>query len=264
MGGAAAPPFFCAVNLGGGKGGRERDKNKKYQKPQPETPAAEPLGTVEGKNQGRSKKEMKTRVEINQQLLDNQRDALRACMTVDGEMGKRLREAIFEELKRARNSIMESIRFDNGDPRGTAHAVKRYVASKYLGGVVSIANYKTKASGMKSIYEPPRTLQPGQRGGNRMIRSERTQTMLSYGPQDRGFILNWLNSGTRIRYSGYGRNGKTASAYDKFVERNGGKGFRNQIAPMNFFRRLGEPALEKAMEKLSKIVDEEFSKLIKE
>lgn len=207
---------------------------------------------------------MRTRVEINQQLLDNQRDALRACMTVDGEMGKRLREAIFEELKRARNSIVESIKFDNGDPRGTAHAVKRYVAGKYLGGVLSIASYKTKASGMKSTYEPPRTLQPGQRGGNRRARGSETQRYMSYGPQDRGFILNWLNSGTNIRYSGYGRNGKTAAAYDKFVERNGGKGFRNQIAPMNFFQRLGEPALEKAMENLSKIVDEEFSKLLKE
>ena len=128
---------------------------------------------------------MKTEVEINQQLLDNQRDALRACMTVDSEMGKRLREAIFQQLKAARNDIVESIRFDNGDPRGTAHAVKRYIASKYLGGVVSIASYKAKASGAKSTYEAPRTLRPGQRGGNRMTRSDRTAQILSYGPQDR-------------------------------------------------------------------------------
>ena len=107
---------------------------------------------------------MKTKVEINQQLIDNQREALRACMTVDSEMGKRLREAIFQELKAARNKIVEQIRFDNGDPRGTAHAVKRYIASKYLGGVVSILDGKT--SGNKNSYEAPRLVPFCSRFGN--------------------------------------------------------------------------------------------------
>jgi len=206
---------------------------------------------------------MKTKVEINQQLLDNQREALRACMTVDSEMGKRLREAIFQELKAARNKIVESIRFDNGDPRGTAHAVKRYVASKYLGGVVSIAQYKTKATGVKSNYEAPRTLRPGQRGGNRMKRSANTQRYLSYGPQDRMFMLNWVDQGTKVRYSGHGRNGKTEAAYVKFVLDHEGTGRRGAIAPRGFFKTLGEPAMETAIKNLGKMVEEEFEKLLK-
>lgn len=206
---------------------------------------------------------MKTKVEINQQLLDNQREALRACMTVDSEMGKRLREAIFNELKAARNKIVESIRFDNGDPRGTAHAVKRYMAGKYLGGVVSIASYKAKASGTKSTYEAPRTLRPGQRGGNRVPRGSETARYLSYGPQDRMFILNWIDQGTKVRYSGHGRNGKTEAAYEKFVEKHGGTGRRGSIAPRNFFKTLGEPAMETAIKNLGQMVEEEFEKLLK-
>lgn len=207
---------------------------------------------------------MKTRIEINQQLLENQRNALRACMTVDGDMGKHLREAIFQELKAARDKIVEQIRFDNGDPRGTAHAVKRYIAGKYLGGVVSIADYKSKKTGTVNNYEAPRKLRPGQRGGNRMTRSGATQKRLSYGPQDRAFILMWLDAGTRVRYSGHGRNGKTQAAYDKFVDRNGGRGKRGQITPRDFFSRLGNPAMEKAIENLGKMVDEEFERLLKE
>lgn len=208
---------------------------------------------------------MKTKVEINQQLLDNQREALRACMTVDSEMGKRLREAIFNELKAARNKIVESIRLDNGDPRGTAHSVKRYIAGKYLGGVVSIASYKAKASGTKNTYEAPRKLRPGQRGGNRMIRSERTQAMLSYGPQDRAFILNWVDAGTHPRYAN-GRNGKWSKKGENRtffkLQENGGY-FRKSIAPRNFFKTLGEPALETAIKSLGQMVEEEFEKLLK-
>lgn len=207
---------------------------------------------------------MKTKVEINQQLLDNQREALRACMTVDSEMGKRLREAIFQELKAARNKIVEQIRFDNGDPRGTAHAVKRYIASKYLGGVVSIADYKSRKTGGTNSYEAPRTLRPGQRGGNRMVRGERTAQILGYAPQDRAFILNFVDGGTRVRYSGHGRNGKTEAAYTKFVESHGGTGRRGAIAPRGFFKTLGKPAMETAIKNLGKMVDEEFTKLLKD
>jgi hypothetical protein len=201
--------------------------------------------------------------EVNTQLLENQQQALRACMTVDSEMGKRLRELIFQQLKAARNSISESIKFDNGDPRGTRHAVKRYIASKYLGGVVSIASYNAKASGNRSSYEAPRKLVPGQRGGNRMKRGGRTAKILSYGPQDRMFILNWINAGTQGRYSGHGRNGRNEADYEKFILKYEGRGWRGSIAPRNFFGMLGGPAMQKAVENLGRMIDEEFDKLFK-
>ena len=61
-------------------------------------------------------------IEIDNQILENQKHALQACMTVDSEMGKRLRELIFQELKRVRNDIAGGLKFANGDPRGTRGA----------------------------------------------------------------------------------------------------------------------------------------------
>lgn len=209
---------------------------------------------------------MKTKVEINQQLLDNQREALRACMTVDSEMGKRLREAIFQELKAARNKIVESIRFDNGDPRGTAHAVKRYIAGKYLGGVVSILNGRSAKGGTANTYEPPRKLRPGQRGGNRRPRSSRTQQILNYGPSDRDFILRFVNSGTKQRAIERLTEVKLASGGSKYkwVSNPSLYGNRGSIAPRNFFARYGSLAMDIAIENLGKMVEEEFEKLLKQ
>ena len=200
-------------------------------------------------------------IDINNQILENQMHALQACMTVDSDINKRLRELIFQELKRVRNDIAGGLKFANGDPRGTRGAVKRYVASKYLGGVVSILD--GKASGSKNSYEAPRKLRPGQRGGNRMLRSQRTDDILHYGPDERSFILRFVNSGTAPRYAA-GRNvsGKgNRRAFFKMQEE--GDYYRGSIAPRNFMSRLGSPSMQRALENLSKMVDEEFDKLFK-
>lgn len=200
-------------------------------------------------------------IDVNNQILENQIHALKACMTVDSEMGKRLRELIFQELKRVRYDIAGGLKFANGDPRGTRGAVKRYIASKYLGGVVSIMD--GKASGNKNSYEAPRKLRQGQRGGNRMLRSQRTDDILHYGPDERSFILRFINSGTHPRYAN-GRNGKWNKSggnrtFFKLQEQ--GDYYRGSIAPRNFMSTLGNPSMQRAMENLSKMVDEEFDKL---
>lgn len=200
--------------------------------------------------------------EPNNQFFENQRQALKACMTVDSEMNKRLRELIFQELKHVRYDIAGGLKFANGDPRGTRGAVKRYIASKYLGGVVSILDGKT--SGNKNSYEASRKLRPGQRGGNRMLRSQRTDDILHYGPDERSFILRFINSGTHPRYAN-GRNGKwdrrgNNSTFFKLQEQ--GDYYRGSIAPRNFMERLGNPAMRRAVENLSEMIDEEFNKLI--
>jgi len=201
-------------------------------------------------------------LEVNQQYLENQQHVLKALTAVDGEFHKRLRELIFQELKASRDQIVRDIKFDNGDPRGTRHSVKRYIASKYLGGVVSILDGKT--SGSKNSYEAPRKLRPGQRGGNRMLRSQRTDDILHYGPGSRSFILRFVNSGTAPRYAA-GRNvsGKgNRRAFFKMQEE--GDWYRGSIAPHNFFATLGQPAMERAVRNLGQMVDEEFNKLFTE
>ena len=201
-------------------------------------------------------------LEVNQQYLENRRHALQACMSINSDFGKRLRELIFQELKASREQIVRNIKFKNGDPRGTRHSVKRYITRKYLGGIVSIRD--GNSSGGRNNYEAPRKLRPGQRGGNRMLRSQRTDDILHYGPGERSFILRYVNSGTAPRYAA-GRNvsGKgNRRAFFKMQEE--GDWYRGSIASRNFFGTLGRPAMDRAVRNLGQMVDEEFNKLFTE
>ena len=89
--------------------------------------------------------------------------------------------------------------------------------------------------------------------------------MLHYGPDERNFILRFINSGTNPRYAN-GRNGKwdsrgNNSTFFKLQEQ--GDYYRGSIAPRNFMSTLGNPSMRRAVENLSKMVDEEFDKLFK-
>lgn len=206
----------------------------------------------------------RTKVEINAQLAENQQQVLRALSTTNPETNKMLREAIFQELKAARNAIVSSVKFKE-DPRGTAHAVRRYVAKKYLGGVVSILPSR-HSPGPKISYEPPRTVYPGmggKRGGNRRLRSQRTDDIMHYGPMDRDFILYYVDKGTNPRYAN-GRNGKWGKSGNKTFGKLQSEGdyFRGSIAARNFFSRSGPQAMQQAVENLGRIIDEEWKKII--
>ena len=151
---------------------------------------------------------MAIKAEVDFQLLENQRQVLQAAAVVNTELGERLRTIIANELKAARDRIVADIRFNNGDPRGTAHSIRRSVYQKLLGGNINILD--GRGGGSVNSYEAPRKVYPGMtgyRGGNRRLRSQRTQDILSYGPVDRQFILRFVNSGTHPRYAN-GRNGK--------------------------------------------------------
>lgn len=203
-------------------------------------------------------------IEVNSQVFENQRRILQALTVVNSEMSQRLRESIFNELKKVRDNISSSIHFKNGDPRGTAKAVKRYIARKYMGGVVSILSSR-QASGVRNTYEEPRKLRSGQRGGNRMLRSPRTDYILGLAPQDRGFILRMVNSGTHPRYAN-GRNGKWKNGNNRtfFKLQEDGTYYRGSISPRNFFAQEGHRQMEAAVQNLSKMIDEEFQKLFNE
>ena len=205
------------------------------------------------------------KAEINHQVLENQRQMLRAAMVADSEMGDRLREVIAEEMKKARNRIVGQIKFDNGDPRGMAHAIRRTVYKNLLGGSVWIPSPKTPKNGSRSNYEPPRKLRPGQRGGNRRLRSERTDDIMHYGPLDRGWILRMVNAGTRPRYAN-GRNGnwgKSGGNRTFFKLQEQGDYYRGSIGARNFFGTIGNRELDTALSNLSKMINEEFKKLFK-
>ena len=93
-----------------------------------------------------------------------------------------------------------------------------------------------------------------------MLRSQRTDDMLHYGPDERGFILRFVNSGTIPRYAN-GRNVSGRNMRNFFKLQEEGDYYRGSIAARNFMDRLGSPAMQKAVDNLSKMIDEEFNKL---
>ena len=122
-----------------------------------------------------------------------------------------------------------------------------------------------RSSGGTQSYEAPRKVYPGMkghRGGNRMLRSQRTQSILDLPGSDRGFILRFVNSGTYPRYAN-GRNGKwTKTGNRTFAKlQEAGDYYRGAIAPRNFFGTNGEREIKVAMNNLTRLIDEEFEKV---
>ena len=117
------------------------------------------------------------------------------------------RAVIRKVLQEARKDLSrDAASYIKDDPRKAARAIKHTVYKQVFGGNLSILN-KRKASNVKTTYLPARTLKPGQVGGNRRLRSRRTEQVDSYYGSDRGFILRFLNQGTVTRQTRYGNRG---------------------------------------------------------
>lgn len=129
-------------------------------------------------------------------------------LTYEPNFDKNTRTVIRKALQEARKNLSKDARsYIMNDPRKAARAVKHTVYKEIFGGNISILN-KRKA-GAPGNYEKPRTLRPGQRGGNRRPISDKTRTAKidGYFGSDRGFILRFLNAGTGSRMTRYGNRG---------------------------------------------------------
>lgn len=97
------------------------------------------------------------------------------------------------------------------DPRGAHVSVSRGKVMSRKGMIVGrIGIYEPKKAGsVKTSYVPERKLDanPHQVGGNRRLRSAKTNMRMSYGPRDRGFILRFQEGGTNTRSTKYGNRG---------------------------------------------------------
>ena len=180
-------------------------------------------------------------------ILDQQR-ALEAALSTNPKTQKALQKLIRQALMDVRPELVSAARGAMGsDPRGAAQGIRLSVYKKILGGNVNILNMRRKA-GAPTGYEPPRKLKPHQRGGNRVPRGARTDTVMHYGPHDRQWILRFINSGTSDRMAG-SRGGHLS-------------GNRGNIAPRNFFRGAGERALTKAANNLATLIDNELEAML--
>lgn len=151
---------------------------------------------------------------------------------------RRLRTVIRKVLGQARANLRKAagsgLRMDS-DPRQAYKAVRFAVYKRLLGGQVNILNSRKAGGG--SYYEPPRTLRVGQRGGNRRPQSERTRKLMNYQGIDRGFILRFLNKGTKERNILHAKEVKRPDGTSYFkLSNDGGKyGKRGAIAARNWF-----------------------------
>ena len=189
-------------------------------------------------------------LDIDDSIILHQKQVLESALSTNPKTQKALQKLIDRALKEVRPQVVSSIsRRLNSDPREAARSVRRIVYQKVLGGDLNILNKKKKA-GPTNNYEPPRKLRPHQRGGNRVLRSARTSQVMHYGPSDRGWILRMVNSGTSDREAGT-KGGRLS-------------GNRGSIAPRDFFRGAAEPAIQRAVEILDKLIDEELMKMLSE
>ena len=195
---------------------------------------------------------------IDDTLISNQEQNLRAAMSTDPKMRKVIQHHIREALFEARRDVMAAFPAEH-DPREARRAIRTSVYDKVLGGNINILTGK-KAHGTNS-YEPQRTLVAGQRGGNRRKRSLRTQQIMSYAPLDRGFILRFVNSGTKTRVIGFRNTQKgNRSKYESRVTRisrgmKAGTGNRGSIAPRNWFMSSAESALGNAAANIAEMIE---------
>ena len=163
--------------------------------------------------------------------LVKQRKELEQMLSSNPDMEKRLQKVIRKVLMQARKQVSQSAQGAmKSDPRQAYKAVKTSVYRRILGGSVSLLN--KRRAGAPGNYEPPRTLQPKQRGGNRVKRGQRTQQVMSYQGADRAFILRFINQGTSQRIAGT-RGGHLS-------------GNRGSIAARNFFSTSSHKAMQQA------------------
>jgi hypothetical protein len=138
-------------------------------------------------------------------LIENQR-MFEHLLTYEPDFDRNYRKLIRQALREARNKLSRDAKaYIQQDPRRAARAVKSSVYKQLFGGNLSIL--QKRSAGTPSSYRKPRTLRPGQRGGNRRPRNDARNRLDKYQGADRGFILRFLNSGTVERSTIYGNRG---------------------------------------------------------
>lgn len=205
--------------------------------------------------------------EVNDAVILEQQKALEAALSTSPKAAQALRKIIRKYVLEARAEVVQGIEFKHGDPRGAARAVRTAVYKKVLGANINILTGRKRHG--ESTYRPPRTLKPGQRGGNRRPRNPNKLNRDKYDALDRGFILRFLNSGVSNRAIEFkadearehvhrGSQGGNLSKYGKTIN----TGSRGSIAPRNFFRQLGDRALGQMRDNLSAAIETELAALL--
>lgn len=184
------------------------------------------------------------KLDVNEQKLRNQKEALASLFVNEPQTRKRIRKIVREELKDARKRAQEDARYElPNDPRKAYRAIKFSVYKKIMGGNISILSRRRAGARYQLVRHTNDAWRWG-RGGNRRPRSADTERMDTYFGADRGFILRFLNSGTKVRNTRYGS--------------------RGNIAARNWFEFMGQKEMELAAENLAVVIEDELADIYRE
>ena len=175
---------------------------------------------------------------------------LQELQTTNPAMEQRICKVVREVIKQVRGTLASEAQSGlqmKSDPRNAYKAVRSAVYRRIFGGQVNIL--QSRKAGGGRFYAPARrgTSDPIGRGGNRVIRQDRTVALMSYQGKDRGFVLRFLNQGTDPERKIHSMGGNNLRS---------GEGKRGGIAARNWFGNRSHHEMEAAADNIDKMIDD--------
>ena len=161
--------------------------------------------------------------------------------TSDPELAKMLNDAIRLMLKNVRNELSKNAKTGlqmESDPRQAVKAIRHSVYRRIFGGNVNILQGKRKRLTSEDM-------------GKR-----------KYFGAERGFVLRFLNQGTRERVVGFRNNKANAARYEAYLKSGDRAGRRGFIEARNWFGGASEAQLKKAAETLDEYINNVIIKMM--
>ena len=188
-----------------------------------------------------------------------ERQAMERLLASSPGMQKQLQAIIRKVIAQARTQVSRDAKQAlPNDPRRAYRAVRSAVYRRILGGQVNILNQRKRHA--PTYYQPPRTLRAGQRGGNRRKPNPKTARLDSYSSQDRGFILRWIDAGTKVRHISFipneARGRWNLGSQGGPRPRSVNTGDRGRITGIGWFRTSSHKALVEAGDMMDKLIEE--------
>lgn len=150
------------------------------------------------------------------------------------EMKEDVNDIVRQVLNEVRGSMRDRMR--GVSTRAAYLAIRKSVYSRIMGGNINIATPRYKSGRTAPLPPESPRKKSNLRGGNRMLRSDRTKALLTYWGADRGFIMRFLNSGTPRRLDNRTR-------------------LVGRISPRNWFGPMGQAEMEKAAQHLDEMIE---------
>ena len=174
-----------------------------------------------------------------------QRKELEQLLLTNPQMEKAVQDIMRKVLATARKKMTAAARDAmDSDPKQAYKAVRTMVYRQILGGNINILNKKRASGG-------------GSAGGSRRGRTKDTERIMSYMGSDRGFILRFVNSGTKARVVTH-MNGHAIMRTEKrngYTYKSGEIGGRGAIRARNWFANSSHAAMEEAAGQFAQMID---------